>query len=173
MTSTGRVATTTLLHKLQTCGFETGRPRRSPKGQSLFQNSTTTAMMAPSWITTRNMDRNASLASNRISCSASIMCPVEEMGSHSVTPSTTPISRALMISISIETPSPRRRCGRAYPLFPHSISYYEPLRTGKPKIFTAPPALTPPPRRAIIRAGGALCPLRPAFCNTSQLLSHL
>ena len=106
MASTGRVATATLNQRLQTGALEMTRPWRSPKGHSLPQNRTTTAMIAPSWITTRNMEIKASLASNWISCSTRIMCPVEEMGSHSVTPSTMPISRALMISISM-VPPPR------------------------------------------------------------------
>ena len=48
-------------------------PCRSPKGHSLFQNSTTTARMAPSWMTTRNMDMNSSLALNLTTCSTRIM----------------------------------------------------------------------------------------------------
>ena len=50
-------------------------PCRSPKGHSLFQNSTTTARMAPSWMTTRNMDMNSSLALNLTTCSTKIMWP--------------------------------------------------------------------------------------------------
>ena len=46
--------------------------------------------MAPSWITTRNIDMNSSLKLNCNTCSARIMCPVLEMGSHSVMPSITP-----------------------------------------------------------------------------------
>ena len=80
-------------------------PCRSPKGHSLFQNSTTTARMAPSWMTTRNMDINSSLALNLTTCSTKIMCPVEEMGSHSVMPSTIPIRIALMISKNVINPS--------------------------------------------------------------------
>ena len=54
--------------------------------------------MAPSWMTTRNMDRNSSLALKWMSCSTKIMWPVDEMGSHSVTPSTMPIKMAFSIS---------------------------------------------------------------------------
>ena len=101
MTSTGRVATTTLNHSCQTSGLEMTRPRRTPNGQSLFQNRTTTARMAPSWMTTRNMDRNSSLALNLMICSTRIICPVDEMGSHSVMPSTMPIRMAFRISKNI------------------------------------------------------------------------
>ena len=54
--------------------------------------------MAPSWMTTRNMDRNSSLALNRMICSTRIIWPVDEMGNHSVMPSTTPIKMAFNIS---------------------------------------------------------------------------
>ena len=73
MTSTGRVAAITLNHRLQTLGLEMTRPRFMPKGHSLPQNSTTTAMMAPSWMTTRNMDMNSSLALNLMTCSNRII----------------------------------------------------------------------------------------------------
>ena len=42
------------------------------QGHSLPQNSTTTAMMAPSWMTTRNMDMNSSLALNLMICSSTV-----------------------------------------------------------------------------------------------------
>ena len=105
MTSTGRVAATTLNHRLQTLGLEITRPCRRPKGHSLPQNSTTTARMAPSWMTTRNMDMNSSLALNLTICSSRIIWPVDEMGSHSVMPSTMPIKIALMISQNVRNPS--------------------------------------------------------------------
>ena len=60
-----------------------------------------TARMAPSWMTTRNMDMNSSLALNFTTCSSKIIWPVDEMGSHSVMPSTMPIKIALMISRNI------------------------------------------------------------------------
>ena len=101
MTSTGRVAATTLNQSCQTLGLEMTRPCRRPKGHSLPQNSTTTARMAPSWMTTRNMDMNSSLALNFTTCSSKIIWPVDEMGSHSVMPSTMPIKIALMISRNI------------------------------------------------------------------------
>ena len=59
------------------------------------------ARMAPSWMTTRNMDMNSSLALNFTTCSSKIIWPVDEMGSHSVMPSTMPIKIALMISRNI------------------------------------------------------------------------
>lgn len=104
MISTGMVAATTLNHRFQTLGLEMTRPCFRPKGHSLPQNSTTTAMMAPSWMTTRNMDMNSSLAWNLTTCSSKIIWPVEEMGSHSVMPSTMPIRIALMISKNVSTP---------------------------------------------------------------------
>ena len=101
MTSTGRVAATTLNQSCQTLGLEMTQPCRRPKGHSLPQNSTTTARIAPSWMTTRNMDMNSSLALNFTTCSSKIIWPVDEMGSHSVMPSTMPIKIALMISRNI------------------------------------------------------------------------
>ena len=127
MTSTGREAATTLNHRFHTLGLEMTLPCRSPKGHSLFQNSTTTARMAPSWMTTRNMDINSSLALNLTTCSTRIMCPVEEMGSHSVMPSTIPIRIALMISKNVINPSCSTRWVRSFFKSSSSIPYYEPL----------------------------------------------
>ena len=73
MMSTGIVAATTLNHRLHTLGLEMTLPCFMPKGHSLPQNSTTTAMMAPSWMTTRNMDMNSSLALNLMICSNRII----------------------------------------------------------------------------------------------------
>ncbi len=76
-------------------------PRRSSgvldgaKGFSCRKYSTHTARMAPSWMTTRNMFQKSSETSSDTNWSRSSMCPVEEMGSHSVTPSTRPNSAAL------------------------------------------------------------------------------
>ena len=65
-------------------------PLSAQKGQSFWKYSTTTAKIAPSWMTTRNMAINASLNWNLSTCSARIMWPVLEIGSHSVIPSITP-----------------------------------------------------------------------------------
>ena len=109
-------AATTLNQSCQTAGLEQTRPWRRPKGQSLFQNSTTTARMAPSWMTTRNMDINSSLALNLTTCSTRIMWPVDEMGSHSVMPSTMPIRMAFNISRNMGSPP----CKAAQALCTHS-----------------------------------------------------
>lgn len=63
-------------------------------GHSLFQNMTTTARIAPNWMTTSNISKKASDASILRNSPARIRCPVLEMGSHSVTPSRTPSSTA-------------------------------------------------------------------------------
>ena len=67
------------------------------KGHICFQNSSTTARMAPSCITTSNMPKNSSLTPTPsssglkgIRLSTRIRCPVLLMGSHSVMPSTIP-----------------------------------------------------------------------------------
>ena len=60
------------------------------KGFSLWKYMTTTARMAPSWMTTRNTSLNASGWFSLMISSTSIICPVLLMGSHSVNPSTIP-----------------------------------------------------------------------------------
>jgi hypothetical protein len=129
------VAATTLNQSCQTAGLEQTRPWRRPKGQSLFQNSTTTARMAPSWMTTRNMDMNSSLALNLTTCSTRIMWPVDEMGSHSVIPSTMPIRMAFSISRNMGSPP----CKAAQALCTHSdwvrFSVYHIIRPCARKIF--------------------------------------
>ena len=132
MTSTGRVAATTLNQSCQTSGLDATRPCRMPKGQSLFQNSTTTARMAPSWMTTRNMDMNSSLALKWMSCSTRIIWPVDEMGSHSVMPSTMPIRMAFNISKNIWfLLCSAKRCADLLSISdsPFSIPYYAVFRT--------------------------------------------
>ncbi len=70
--------------------------RRSPadlvreKGLSSWKKATRTAMMAPSWITTRNMSQKSFETLSGMNCWTRSMCPVDETGSHSVMPSTTP-----------------------------------------------------------------------------------
>ena len=49
----------------------------------------------------KRQDMNSSLALNFTTCSSRIIWPVDEMGSHSVMPSTMPIKIALMISRNI------------------------------------------------------------------------
>ena len=73
-------------------------PLSAQNGHSLWKYSTTTAKIAPSWMTTRNISIKASLNWNLSTCSARIMWPVLEMGSHSVMPSITPYTTAFKIS---------------------------------------------------------------------------
>ena len=72
------------------------------QGKSLFQNKTTTARIAPSWITTKNISLNASVAFNVSAgiASTSSICPVLDTGNHSVMPSTIPSKMTLSISIN-------------------------------------------------------------------------
>ena len=78
------------------------RPFLLVKGKMLFQNRTTTASIAPSWITTSNMLQNPSETFlNANIFSKRIRCPVLLIGSHSVMPSTIPNIMALIISIMI------------------------------------------------------------------------
>jgi len=72
-------------------------------GQIRFQNSTTTAKIAPSWITTRNISQNCALTSSVRNSFKRIICPVLLIGSHSVIPSTIPNIIAFKISV-INTP---------------------------------------------------------------------
>ena len=60
------------------------------KGFNLWKNITQTARIAPSWMTTRNMFQKSSETSMVRNWLSSSMWPVDEMGSHSVMPSTTP-----------------------------------------------------------------------------------
>ena len=72
-------------------------------GFSLWKYSTSTATMAPIWMTTRNSARNSGLTCSFTNSSTRIMCPVDEMGSHSVIPSTTPMKNAFSISMIVST----------------------------------------------------------------------
>ena len=71
------------------------------KGLSLWKYRIMTAMMAPIWITTKNSARNESETCSFTNSSTRIMWPVEEIGSHSVMPSTRPMSSAFKASISM------------------------------------------------------------------------
>ena len=68
--------------------------------------------MAPSWMTTKNSSRNSADTFSFTNSSTRIMWPVEEMGSHSVMPSTTPMKNAFRTSMnmSTETASVRFAC---------------------------------------------------------------
>ena len=69
-------------------------------GNIFFQNMTTTARIAPSWITTKNISLKASLVFICRNSSTMSICPVLLIGSHSVIPSTIP--RKITLSISIK-----------------------------------------------------------------------
>ncbi len=58
-----------------------------------------TAQMAPIWMTTKNSSRNSGLTASLTNSSTKIMWPVEETGSHSVMPSTMPMTSAFRISV--------------------------------------------------------------------------
>ena len=73
---------------------------RLENGLSWLKNSTHTARMAPSWITTKNMSQKSGLTSSFTNWSSNNMWPVDEMGSHSVMPSTSPYRAALNSSFS-------------------------------------------------------------------------
>ena len=74
------------------------------KGLSLWKYRMMTAMMAPIWITTKNKPKKASETSSFKNSSTRIICPVLEMGSHSVMPSTRPMINALNASKSMHPP---------------------------------------------------------------------
>ena len=65
---------------------------------SLWKNRTMTARMAPSWITTSNMLPNSSETFRVMNSLSNIRWPVDDTGSHSVTPSTMPKRMAFRIS---------------------------------------------------------------------------
>ena len=97
ITAAGRQATMTFPHRSNVS-------RRSAldllprNGFSFFAFSTTTARMAPSWMTTKNISIKAVDTFSRMNSSTRIMCPVLDTGSHSVSPSTIP--RITTFSIS-------------------------------------------------------------------------
>ena len=70
-------------------------------GFSFVKYRMMTAMMAPIWMTTRNSARNCEDTSSFTNASTRIIWPVDEMGSHSVMPSTTPMKNAFNASMSI------------------------------------------------------------------------
>ena len=71
------------------------------KGNIFCQNRITTARIAPSWITTKNISLKASLMFRVRNSSTNSMCPVLLMGSHSVTPSTMPRKMTFKISVKL------------------------------------------------------------------------
>ena len=71
------------------------------KGNIFCQNRMTTARIAPSWITTKNISLKASLMFRVRNSSTNSMWPVLLMGSHSVTPSTMPRKITFRISVKL------------------------------------------------------------------------
>ena len=94
----GMMAAMTLNHSCHVCFFSPS-VFRGENGLSLWKNRTITARIAPSWMTTSNMLRNSSETFRVMNSFSKIRCPVEEIGSHSVTPSTMPKSTAFNSSI--------------------------------------------------------------------------
>ena len=88
----------TIPHNRQVARFSSAL-LRGLKGLSLWKYSVSTARMAPIWMTTKNSARNSADTWSCTKSSTRIMWPVEEIGSHSVTPSTMPINRDFNASI--------------------------------------------------------------------------
>ena len=94
MTAAGRHPTTILPQSVHVALRSLGL-LRPDSGLRSWKYSTHTDRMAPSWMTTRNMFQNSSETLSFTNSSTRIMWPVEEMGSHSVMPSTRPSRAAL------------------------------------------------------------------------------
>ena len=115
----GMHPTATIPHKRQVARFSSAL-LRGLKGLSLWKYSVSTARMAPIWITTRNSARNSVDTWSCTKSSTRIMWPVDEMGSHSVTPSTMPINRdfnASMIMFRLSVSRTRASAGKMAPRF--------------------------------------------------------
>ena len=99
-TAPGMQATTTLNHIEKISFSITGLLLSlNWNGNILFQNKTTTARIAPNWITTKNISLKSALTFILINSSTKSICPVLLIGSHSVIPSTIPKKITLIISI--------------------------------------------------------------------------
>ena len=105
-------ATTTLSHMEIVSILISGLERSSSwMGIIFFQKNTTTANIAPSWITTKNISLKRSLMFSVRNSSTSSMWPVLLIGSHSVIPSTIPRKIAFKISIKSILPSVCQQSG--------------------------------------------------------------
>lgn len=100
MMAAGMQPMATMPHKRHVARFSSA-VLRGLTGLSLWKYSVSTARMAPIWMTTRNSARNSGDTCSCTKSSTMIMWPVDEMGSHSVTPSTMPMSRDFNASIII------------------------------------------------------------------------
>ena len=99
ITAAGIQATIIFAHKVQMelrCALVSVKAN----GLSSLKKDTHTAKMAPSCITTKNICQKAGDTSRTTNFSSKSIWPVEEMGSHSVIPSTIPNSNAFKSSIT-------------------------------------------------------------------------
>ena len=87
--------------------------RKSASRRNRRRYSTSTASMAPDWITTSKLSWNE--ASSHFS--ARTRCPVEEIGRYSVIPSTTPISAAIQF---VAKGVMGDRCSAPYAIWPQA-----------------------------------------------------
>ncbi len=94
----GMQPTTTMPHSRHV-PFRSSGVLRDENGLSLWKYRISTAQMAPIWMTTRKSSKKSADTCSCTNSSTRIMCPVEEMGSHSVMPSTMPMSSALSASM--------------------------------------------------------------------------
>ena len=88
------------------------------KGNIFCQNRMTTARIAPSWITTKNISLKASLMFRVRNSSTNSMWPVLLMGSHSVMPSTMPRKMTFRISVKLRATFERPPCHKPVFRFP-------------------------------------------------------
>ena len=100
ITAEGRKASRTLRTKAMLGACSRSSPR--PTVQNVRQYCTTTARIAPSWMTTLNTFQVS--ASKPSSSVARIRWPVEETGMNSVRPSTMPRRMAVSVSVIGEAP---------------------------------------------------------------------
>ena len=110
MTAAGMQPMATMPHRRHVLFFSTAS-FFGENGFSLWKYRMSTAMMAPSWMTTRNRARNSSDTCSFTNSSTRIMWPVEEMGSHSVMPSTMPMRKAFNASMIMRAYPWLGRCG--------------------------------------------------------------
>ena len=93
----GMHPTTTMPHSLHVLLLSAG-VLRDENGFSLWKYRMSTAQIAPIWMTTRKSSRKSGDTCNFTNSSTRIMWPVDEMGSHSVMPSTMPMRNAFKAS---------------------------------------------------------------------------
>ena len=105
ITTEGRKARSRLRRKARLSGSSRSTP--IPTAQNVRQYCTTTARIAPSWMTTLNTFQVSESKPN--SSVARIRCPVEETGRNSVSPSTMPSRTAVMVSVMAAGHAGRRR----------------------------------------------------------------